>query len=237
MRLGVIYKVSIGDNFIIGSSIDYKTRWSVYLNKLSTNTWENIYLQRSYNKYGKESLKFEILQKDIPENILECVEDVWMGSLCGMAEDNKKGMNLKSANRPKFSKEICENISSSLRKIVYQYDIDGNFIKEWKSAKYASLALNIERASISSVCCGTYKSAGNFIWSYEKEISVSKYSSNTGKLFRTSVKRISLVDNTSKIFASMKEAALDLGIKSYCNISSCCKGVRNTAFGFKWEYV
>lgn len=53
-------------------------------------------------------------------------------------------------------------------KSVYQYSIHGDFIKEWSSIKEASMSLNIDAGSITTVCSGKkQKTAGGFIWKYQ----------------------------------------------------------------------
>lgn len=54
-------------------------------------------------------------------------------------------------------------------KIVYQYDKEYNFIRSFKSAKEAGLSLNINHGNLCSCCEGNRKTAGGYIWSYEKE--------------------------------------------------------------------
>lgn len=55
-------------------------------------------------------------------------------------------------------------------KNVFQYSAyTGEFIKEWKTAKEASLSLLINETGIGHVCRGTAKSAGGFIWKYYKQ--------------------------------------------------------------------
>src|SRR6186713_2743432 len=115
MRLGVVYKVTCGRVFIIGSTIDPIGRKSSYFSKLSKNKWTNDLVQNAFNKYGKETFKFEILQDNIPEDILECVEDIWMGTSCAMISDNRDGANMKSANRPIFTKEIRQKMSEKCK--------------------------------------------------------------------------------------------------------------------------
>lgn len=56
-----------------------------------------------------------------------------------------------------------------LQKVVIQYDMNNNFIKEWPSTREVERILNIDRATISS-CCNQkrgYKSAGGFKWRYK----------------------------------------------------------------------
>lgn len=55
-------------------------------------------------------------------------------------------------------------------KEVYQFDLDGNFIKKWKSLAEASISLKILRPNICKVLKGLRRSAGGFIWSYDNTV-------------------------------------------------------------------
>lgn len=52
-------------------------------------------------------------------------------------------------------------------KPVLQYDKEGNFIKEWESAKSVENELGIKRSSIGRCCNGKRKTAGKFVWRYK----------------------------------------------------------------------
>lgn len=51
--------------------------------------------------------------------------------------------------------------------IVLQYDLDGNFIREWESAADASRKLNITSGKICAVCKGIRKSTNGYKWRYK----------------------------------------------------------------------
>ena len=53
---------------------------------------------------------------------------------------------------------------------IHQYDLDGNFIKEYENIKSASVDLNILTQGIRNVCSGKSKSAGGYIWKYKSDI-------------------------------------------------------------------
>jgi hypothetical protein len=55
----------------------------------------------------------------------------------------------------------------NMSKPIIQYDLQGNFIKEWKSSKEASLYLKVKRQSISNTLKNRAKSACGFIWKYK----------------------------------------------------------------------
>lgn len=49
-------------------------------------------------------------------------------------------------------------------KSIIQLDLDGNFIKEWKSAKEVEEKINISRKNISQCITGKNKTAGGYKW-------------------------------------------------------------------------
>jgi len=53
---------------------------------------------------------------------------------------------------------------------VLQYDLNGNFIKEYYSAAQAFRDTGIGQSSISVVCRGKSKAAGGFTWKYKEEV-------------------------------------------------------------------
>lgn len=52
-------------------------------------------------------------------------------------------------------------------KVILQFDLKGNLIKEWPSIKVTSNELGINYSNIRSVVQGKQKTAGGFIWKYK----------------------------------------------------------------------
>lgn len=75
-----------------------------------------------------------------------------------------KSLNLLS-NKTKQNKNNL--ISKSNSKPIIQYDLEGNFIKEWKSSKEASRKLHIYDSNINCCLKGKYKSSNGFKWKYK----------------------------------------------------------------------
>ena len=66
--------------------------------------------------------------------------------------------------------DVIERINlknTGLAKRVYQYDLQGNYIRSWKSISEASKCLKI-KSNISDCCNGKLISVGGYVWSYEK---------------------------------------------------------------------
>jgi len=68
----------------------------------------------------------------------------------------EKGQNSAERNRRASSK------------VVLQYDLDGNFIKEWKSVVNAASQLKVFSSNISACALGIAKTSNGFIWRYKK---------------------------------------------------------------------
>ena len=53
---------------------------------------------------------------------------------------------------------------------IYQYDLDGNLLRDYDNAKLASIDLDILMQGITNCCSGKSKSAGGYIWKYKSNI-------------------------------------------------------------------
>lgn len=54
------------------------------------------------------------------------------------------------------------------KKTIIQYDIYGNFIKEWASARIVYNILGIHYKNISACCRNKRKSAGGYVWKFKQ---------------------------------------------------------------------
>lgn len=69
--------------------------------------------------------------------------------------------------------ERCTNnrdydmIAKKRRKIVYQYDLQGNLIRVWESALEIKKVLGIDNSTIAKCCKSVSKQYSGFLWSYE----------------------------------------------------------------------
>lgn len=69
--------------------------------------------------------------------------------------------------KEKHSKEYIEKRMSKIRKPIIQYDLEGNFIKEWESAKSAERDGGYHSDRVSWAARGILKKYRNFIWKYK----------------------------------------------------------------------
>lgn len=121
---------------------------------------------------------------------------------------------------------------------IDQYDLNGNYIKTFESISSACRELHVSESSshISECCMGKLHSIYGYIWRYHNQLLGDYSDSRT-----VSINKFDLNGNFIKCYSSLKEACLDIG-KDYNdtvsgNIRKCCKGERNTAYKFKWEYA
>jgi group I intron endonuclease len=78
---------------------------------------------------------------------------------------NNKGKFKTTSHKQNISKSKLGAFKKG--KQIIQYNMVGEFVKEWGSIKHASEALNIRKSSISSNLKKRYKSAGGYIWKYK----------------------------------------------------------------------
>lgn len=153
---------------------------------------------------------------------------------------------------PKHTKEEIQKlrIETNRRKgnyqRIFQFDLDGNFIREFASAGEASengfgLALNIKRA------CKTLGKYKGYNWRFAEDGYVMKVKPPKQKKPKRerykdhsySFKAVVKFDkhgNRLAEYESIKSAMSDNGIKYCSQISSCLSGKKHTAGGYVWKY-
>jgi len=65
------------------------------------------------------------------------------------------------------TKEHNDAVVKAKSKPINQYDLNGNFIKEWPSGKEASRVLKLQQSGINAVCNNKGKTHGGFIWKFK----------------------------------------------------------------------
>lgn len=126
---------------------------------------------------------------------------------------------------------------SPQKRITYQFDLEGNFIKEWDSVISAAKGLNMSPSNIACVIKNRSISAGNFLWSYDKKqiplLEKYKVRDKYKKLIYQYDKNYNLVNTFSGVSEAAKRAKAHTS-----NISDCClkKKGKNTCVGFIWSY-
>lgn len=191
-RVPGIYKITTLHNneFYIGSAIKpYKRRWE-HLNMLKNNKHTNSHLQRVYNKYGIDNLKFNCLMNCDKEHLIE-LEQLFFDELNPYY--NMQKIAGGSALGLKRSKETCEKISKARkgqllsdehkRKLtigkknykgkIYQYDETNNLIKIWDmNIIDIEKTIGCCKGSLANTLCTNRKTLYGYVWKYEKEVTI-----------------------------------------------------------------
>jgi len=236
----------------VGFSKDLKSRKNAHYSQLRKNKHNNHHLQAAYNIYKEESFTWEILEYCNIE-VLPVREKYWISFynsyISGYNKDEGGSGDLyRSENtRKSLSKNnacIWKGVPSDkspAAKKCYQYDLKGNFIKEWSCIKYAAEQLNINANLIGSNINGKIKRYKDNMWFSEyKGDKISPYKRIMRKL-KDRKPRTSMIVYQYTIFGlfvkkwdSIKDAAAFYNT-STSNIHSCVRGVSHQAVSFHWK--
>lgn len=123
----------------------------------------------------------------------------------------------------------CGNVKPLIP--VYQYDMNGKYIKSFKSAADAAREVNCHRTQITYVCKGKGLSICGFMWRYYKRNKIKEYKNQN-------CKQVDQYDYNCKLiktYKSIAEATNITGV-SEDTIVRCCKGNSKIAGGYVWRY-
>lgn len=175
-RTSGIYKIITlhNGNFYIGSALSLRKRMKDHRNELKNNDSHVGYMQNVYNIYGESDFKVEFLK--VYDEIFELNSDNYRKLL----KDEEDFIQQLNPRYNTIKTPTTQKNNPSLSKKVYQYDLDGNFIKEWNSGREVLrvLGIQVQNALRSS---NFSRSSGKFQWSYEKKERLPKYKSNSGR--------------------------------------------------------
>ncbi len=95
----VIYKIenTINSKIYVGSAINFINRKRNHTSALNRNKHHSIHLQRAWNKYGKNSFKFSIIEKCNKKQLIK-KEQYWMDTL----QVIKNGYNICPSARSRW---------------------------------------------------------------------------------------------------------------------------------------
>lgn len=147
---------------------------------------------------------------------------------------NNKASNLEwTTPKENINHAWKNNLTTPTYKKVYQYNLNGSFIKEYESVTLASKMTNILVTDISQCCNDKKKSAGGYQWSFEKNTKSIQYYKR-----KTNAKKIIQIlnGNVIKKFDSLTKAQEETKILK-TSIANCLKKRTKSAGGYTWEYM
>ena len=85
-------------------------------------------------------------------------------------DENKQNNRVENLEHCTYSYNLMYGSRAHIRDVsVLQYDLQGNFIKEFSCVKDAAIATGAQTRAISNATHGRAKSAGGFIWKIKKD--------------------------------------------------------------------
>ncbi len=112
-------------------------------------------------------------------------------------------------------------------KPVYQWTLDGKFVKVYRNVSTAARELKCDSSTIGDCVVGYNRLAVGFLWTYDKKPPLLRKKKNTKP-----VKHI----NTAKLYLSVTEAAIATG-HNIGDISACCNGRKSKIGKDKFCYI
>lgn len=215
-----IYKIEnkVNGKVYIGQSKCIEYRWWRHKRDLNANEHENIYLQNSWNKNGETAFEFILIEECLEEELND-KEIYWIQQY----DSYKNGYNLTLGGGG--TKYIVP---------LLQFDLAGNFIKEWEGVYIAATELGINPNTIYGCCNRKYKHAGKFIWIFKSDY-IDKQSLNwhlTDQKLQQ-VLQYDLYGKLIAIYTCCQEAWDILGF----NPIQCLLHERKSVNGFIFKYA
>ncbi len=210
----------------------YKSKFSNYrraYSKYERNSyWNHLTNLTNYTvdiMLESKNLEF-IRNKEIEFIKLYGRKDLGIGTLVNMTDGGEGCFGCIPSEYAKLKSSEKHSIP------VYQYSIDNKFIKKWKSAINASLALNITSSNIIKCVKNKAFHAGNFLWKSDimNEIPNKKYIIKNKAILQQT-----LSGEFIKKWNSAKEIENTLNFNA-SSITKCCKNKLKTMYKFKWKY-
>ncbi len=176
------------------------------------------------------SLKRITKASKIAHNTINFKTDIDWKARDAKIDFEKRAEKIKS--HPNYINRRIANGSEQLKKVLLQYDLDGNFIQE----RYEGVNWLSKNGfeGVSAVARKSKGTIGGFQWRYKTS---EDYPKQIGKFQNQIYQKIIQKDikgNIIKIWDNQSEAAKSVGC-SISAISRCQRGLSKTAKGFIWE--
>lgn len=156
-------------------------------------------------------------------------------------EETKRKIHLNSTGikrHTNHSKSLIGKANRNKRnRSIFQYDLDGNFIKKYKSIKSAnkSLGLSPYDSNISSCCRGVIKTSRNYIWRYKYDSKLNSYIDPEIKLKNLKAYQFckggKLIKEWNNVYEASQYLHLNVG-----NIINCCHKTNKSTGGCFWRF-
>ena len=204
------------------TTVSVLERWKKHLENSRNNS--NFALHQALRKYGEQNFTIEVIEEN-NNSLLGEREQYWIKYYKTHVSDG--GYNMTYGG---------ETAADSLKKKCYQYDIAGNFLKEFESVSAACREVSGQSTvgNILKAINGNIRIAYGFRWSYEKLDKLQPISNkHTGS--KKPIYQFDIKGKFLQKYDSAADAARSLG-KRAGTIRNAALGNRKTAYGYIWSY-
>ncbi len=202
-----IYKITnlVNNKCYIGSSKDYKQRIRQHKNMLLYNNHCNKHLQSSYNKYGKENFKFELVELISEEELITNeIHYIKLFECLNPFKGYNKATEIRNTSGYKWSETSRKKLSDTKKGMKIHPDTLKALINANKNRIYKK-GYKISKEAIQKTID-------------KKSKPILQYDTN---------------GNFIREWKSGTIAAIELKVKDN-SIHACCKGKRAIGYNYQW---
>lgn len=227
MAICGIYKYEnlIDGKIYIGQSVDIAQRRREHRHDAFISSRDNdTIFHQALRDFGEDNFKFNIIEKCSIDKLDE-KEIYWIAYYHSWIGDPQCwGYNMTRGGN--------QYRGDNARKPVCQYDLSGNFIKEYESASEAARQLNVFKSNITSACRGETSQCGGYQWRYKDE---DKKIIKTNFIGKRPVEKYNFLGELLETYDNATLAAQKNNL-CYQSITACCRGEMTFAGDYQWKY-
>lgn len=235
--------------------MDNTKKYCVYMhrNKINNKKYIGITCRKPEYRWGKDgySYKGQVFKTAIDKYGWDNFDHIILFNDLNAEDAYKKEqelIKLYKSNQKEFGYNLSIGgehgstgyLNNSMSIIVYQYDLDGNFITEYPSLSEAERVTGISNSSISACCKGKQLYTGEFQWSYTKVNKMPKIDKH--QLISEKVRKkgkpvycYSIDGNFIKKYNSARIASQETNTNQN-KINYCCSGKARYSNNLQWFY-
>lgn len=219
MTSGIYYIVNtVNNKRYIGSSTNIKQRWSMHKSTLNRGIHRNVFLQRSWYKYGPDAFEFRLVEVVINPADLIGREQEHI-DLCPW-EESYNIRTIADSNRGiKFTDEHRANIAAAARGRKHSDETKVKMSVSRMGRRQSPEASARKSASTKGRRLGP---------EWRAKISAT--------MSRPVEQLDPITGEVLNVWPSGKRAAMELGI-AYSFLCACAAGHYKTAHGYGWRYI
>lgn len=229
----------------IGRAVHLNYRLRTHKQQLEQGTHPNKHLQSSWNQYGENNFKFEVMFLCNVQD-LDCAEIFFIAQL--KLTNKEFGYNNKDGGQfiKNYSPRAKKNPLSEEHKEKIRKSNTGHFVSDETKEKLRKAKIGFrhteetkqkEREMFSGSKSCMYGKKGILSTRFGHK-NTPEATEKTAQARRKPVLKISLVNGeVIEKFNSVKEAWVSLGHKSGGNLSACLCGIRKQCGGYGWRYA